>query len=173
MKTKQKQLINALEKTIQNKHERLGLFQNDRARLQALIQSLNRRPTQKRFKSKLNLSGKALATPLKKPAMKVKRLNQGVVFLAKEGTPVVAVLPGKVIFSDWLKGYGLLLIIDHGDGVMSLYAHNTTLFKTLGASIKQGEQIATVGHTGGLRENGLYFEIRRRGRAVPPREWMT
>jgi septal ring factor EnvC (AmiA/AmiB activator) len=94
-------------------------------------------------------------------------------FLAQEGAPVTAVLPGKVVFSDWLNGYGLLLIIDHGQGMMSLYAHNESLFKSKGTLVKPGEQIATVGHTGGIRENGLYFELRSRGKVIPPRQWLA
>ncbi|MDX2345613.1 MAG: peptidoglycan DD-metalloendopeptidase family protein [Legionella sp.] len=172
MKQEQHDLIHTLSQKIQTKHERLKTFHNDKMRLQALIKKLNLRPRKLRASPTLNLGGKALKTPLN-IASKTKSLNQGLVFLAHEGTSVIAVLPGKVIFSDWLKGYGLLLIIDHGNDILSLYAHNASLFKPLGASVKQGEQIATVGHTGGLRENGLYFEVRRRGRAVPPREWMS
>ena len=83
-----------------------------------------------------------------------------------------AVYSGKVVFSDWLKGYGLLLIIDHGQGFMTLYAHNQTLFKQKGDTVTQGIQIASVGHTGGLKQNGLYFEIRQYGKAIPPLKWL-
>jgi murein hydrolase activator len=174
MKQQQQTLLKTLNQTIQSKHEQLKTFREDKTRLQALLKKLSLRPKkQRRFATILNLEGKHLKSPLKTPSKQTKPLNQGIVFLANEGTPVVSILPGKVIFSDWLKGYGLLLIIEHDNDVMSLYAHNASLFKSLGASVKQGEQIATVGHTGGLRENGLYFEVRRRGRAVPPREWMS
>ncbi|MDF1646352.1 MAG: peptidoglycan DD-metalloendopeptidase family protein [Legionellaceae bacterium] len=173
MKQEQQHLIDTLNQKIQTKTEQLKTYHNDKARLQSLVRKLSIRPQTKLNTPKLKLEGKRLSSPLDKPSKQTKPLNQGLVFLATEGTPVLSVLPGKVIFSDWLKGYGLLLIIDHGNGVMSLYAHNASLFKTLGNTVKQGEQIATVGHTGGLRENGLYFEVRRRGRAVPPREWMS
>ena len=173
MKQKQQTLIRTLNQKIQTKYEQLKTFRHDKARLQSLVKKLNIRPHKHIASPALKLEGKHLKSPLEKPSKETKPLNQGLVFMASEGTPVVSVLPGKVVFSDWLKGYGLLLIIDHGDGVMSLYAHNASLFASLGTSVKQGEQIATVGHTGGLRENGLYFEVRRRGRAVPPREWMS
>ena len=174
MKQKQQTLLKTLDQTIQSKHEQLKTFREDKTRLQALLKKLSWRPKkQRRVATVVNIEGKHLKSPLKTPSKQRKPLNQGIVFLANEGTPVVSILPGKVIFSDWLKGYGLLLIIEHDNGVMSLYAHNASLFKPLGASVKQGEQIATVGHTGGLRENGLYFEVRRRGRAVPPHEWMS
>lgn len=100
-------------------------------------------------------------------------MNQGLIFFANEGMPVNAVSTGKVVFSDWLKGYGLLLIIDHGQGFMTLYAHNQSLFKQKGDNVQRGEQIATVGHSGGIKQNGLYFEIRQRGKAVPPLKWLT
>lgn len=100
-------------------------------------------------------------------------MNQGVTFFADEGTAVTAVYPGKVVFSDWLKGYGLLLIIDHGQGVMTLYAHNQSLFKSKGQTVFQNEQVASVGHSGGIKQNGLYFEIRLRGKAVPPLSWLS
>ena len=173
LKQEQEALITALNQKIKTTHDQLKTYHQDKTRLQILLNKLKLRPKKNPASSVLTLEGKRLETPLNSTDKKTQLLNQGLVFLAKEGTPVVSVLPGKVIFSDWLKGYGLLLIIDHGHDVMSLYAHNASLFKPLGASVKQGEQIATVGHTGGLRENGLYFEVRRGGRAVPPREWMS
>ncbi len=174
MKQKQQSLISTLNRQIQTKNEQLKTLREDKAGLQSLLKKLDMRPQKLLFTPKqLSLEGKRLDNPINHPTQQTKPLNQGLVFFANEGTPVTSVLPGKVIFSDWLKGYGLLLIIDHGNSIMSLYAHNASLFKTLGASVKQGEQIATVGHTGGLRENGLYFEVRRRGRAIPPREWMS
>src|SRR3990167_1658991 len=94
--------------------------------------------------------------------------QQGIHFYAAEGTAIYAVYPGRIVFSDWLKGYGLLLIIDHGQGFMTLYAHNQSLFKQKDASIKQGDLIATVGHTGGIFKNELYFEIRKQGKAIQP-----
>jgi murein hydrolase activator len=173
MQKEQRTLIHALDQTIQSKHEQLSTFKHDKIQLQALLNKLNTRPAKHATSPEFNIEGHMLQSPLEQSSNTTKPLNQGLVFLAHEGTPVIAVLPGKVVFSDWLKGYGLLLIVDHGNGMMSLYAHNASLFTSLGTLVKQGDQIATVGHTGGLRENGLYFEIRRRGRAVPPREWMS
>lgn len=173
LKQKQQSLITTLEQHIQSNNQQLKLYHQNKARLQALVTKLSQRSLSSGELSTLKLEGKYLSSPLDKLPKTRKSLNQGIVFLTNEGTPVVSVLPGKVVFSDWLKGYGLLLIIDHGHGVMSLYAHNASLFKTRGAAVEQGEQIATVGHTGGLRENGLYFEIRRRGKTVPPREWIS
>jgi murein hydrolase activator len=173
LKQKQQALINTLTQHIETQEEQLRTARHNKIRLHTLLKKLNARIQKKPLAQALMLEGKPLKTPLLNLPKQPKKLNNGLVFLAKEGTPVLSVLPGKVIFSDWLKGYGLLLIIDHGHHLISLYAHNASLFKSLGEPVEQGEQIATVGHTGGLRENGLYFEVRRRGRAVPPREWMA
>jgi murein hydrolase activator len=172
MQREQRSLIEALDETIQSKRDQLRTYQQDKARLRALLQTLTAKKSHPQPKS-FNFERSHLPYPLKGRSKETKPLNQGIVFLAREGTPVVAVLSGKILFSDWLKGYGLLIIIDHGEGMLSLYAHNASLFISQGASVKQGQQIATVGHTGGLRENGLYFEVRRRGRAIPPRQWMS
>ena len=95
----------------------------------------------------------------------------GVLIHAKAGRPVVAIHAGRVIFSDWLRGVGLLVIIDHGAGYMSLYGHNQQLSKSVGDWVKAGETIALVGETGGQRTAGLYFAIRHAGIAVDPGRW--
>ncbi len=95
----------------------------------------------------------------------------GVFIESKEGTPVKAIHTGHVVFSDYLRGQGMLIIIDHGNGYMSLYAHNQTLLKDTGEWIQAGETIAKVGNSGGLSTPGLYFEIRRKGNPVNPAKW--
>lgn len=96
---------------------------------------------------------------------------EGVMLPAAAGTPVRAIHHGRVVFADWLGNSGLLLIIDHGDGFMSLYAHNQQHYKTVGEWVSGGDQIAAVGNTGGQRNSGLYFEIRRNGKAENPVNW--
>ncbi len=96
---------------------------------------------------------------------------KGVLIDAPEGAPVQAIAEGNVIFADWLRGYGLLVIIDHGSGYMSLYGHNQSLQKEVGARVKAGEVISTVGNSGGNVHSGLYFEIRRNGQPVDPARW--
>jgi murein hydrolase activator len=91
---------------------------------------------------------------------------------AEAGTPVRAVGHGRVAFADWMKGYGLLLIIDHGDGFMSLYASNESLMKEIGDWVQAGDTVAAVGNSGGQPQAGLYFELRQKGRAVDPKVWM-
>ncbi|RMG35548.1 MAG: hypothetical protein D6720_06945 [Gammaproteobacteria bacterium] len=95
----------------------------------------------------------------------------GVMIAAPEGREVRAVHAGRVAFADWLRGFGLLLIVDHGDGYMTLYGHNQSLFKEPGDWVQKGETIATVGDTGGRRETGIYFAIRRNGKPVDPLRW--
>lgn len=96
----------------------------------------------------------------------------GVLLGAPPGTPVRAIHHGRVVYADWLPGMGLLLVIDHGAGYMSLYGHNQSLLREVGDWVAPGESIATVGDSGGQSQAGLYFEIRQAGRPVNPGPWM-
>jgi septal ring factor EnvC (AmiA/AmiB activator) len=95
----------------------------------------------------------------------------GVRIAAESGASVNAVGPGKVIFADWFRNLGLLIIIDHGHGYMSLYGHNADLTRKAGEYVNMGEQIASVGDTGGQGEPALYFEIRQQGTPLDPALW--
>jgi septal ring factor EnvC (AmiA/AmiB activator) len=95
----------------------------------------------------------------------------GVLLAGSQGAAVRAVYHGRVIYADWLSGLGLLTIIDHGDGYLSLYGHNERLYKEVGERVTAGDTIATVGDSGGRATPALYFEIRRAGRPVDPRPW--
>jgi septal ring factor EnvC (AmiA/AmiB activator) len=95
----------------------------------------------------------------------------GLVVATERGAPVKAVSAGRVVYADWLPGLGLLAIIDHGEGYLSLYGHNERLYKAAGESVAAGQVIAAAGDTGGRPEPELYFEIRRAGRPVDPRPW--
>lgn len=95
----------------------------------------------------------------------------GVLIKANEGKDVRAVSHGRVAYADWLRGYGLLMIVDHGDGYMSLYGQNQALFKETGEWVEAGEVIASVGQSGGQQEAGLYFEIRHNGKPSNPVRW--
>jgi septal ring factor EnvC (AmiA/AmiB activator) len=97
----------------------------------------------------------------------------GVLLEASAGTAVRAVYHGRVAFADWLPGLGLLVIIDHGGGYMSLYGHNEALLKEAGDWVQPGETIAQVGDTGGAPRPALYFEIRFKGEPVNPHTWIT
>jgi murein hydrolase activator len=97
----------------------------------------------------------------------------GVLLEARQGTPVRAVYHGRVAFADWLPGLGLLVIVDHGDGYMSLYGHNEALLKEPGDWVEPGEAIAQVGDTGGQPQPALYFEIRHDGEPTNPHPWIA
>lgn len=97
---------------------------------------------------------------------------QGVMIAAERGSEVRAISRGRVAYADWLPHYGMLVILEHGDGYMSLYGHNQALYKEPGDWVQAGEVIAAVGDTGGRTEPGLYFEIRKNGRPVDPAAWL-
>jgi septal ring factor EnvC (AmiA/AmiB activator) len=95
----------------------------------------------------------------------------GVLVATERGTPVKAVCAGRVIYADWLPGLGLLAIVDHGDGYLSLYGHNDRLLKAAGETVAAGDTIAAAGDSGGSSRPELYFEIRKGGKPVDPRPW--
>lgn len=100
--------------------------------------------------------------------------NQNSIFIkTKEGEKVNAVYSGKVVFSNWLRGFGFITIIDHGDGYMSLYGNNQALFKKTDDFVEAGETIAVTGSSGGINTPGLYFEIRYNGTAVDTASWIS
>ena len=95
----------------------------------------------------------------------------GVLISAGAGSQVHAVHGGRVVFADWLRGAGLLVILDHGNGFLSLYGHNQTLLKSAGDVVKAGESISTVGNSGGQDTSALYFAIRQQGHPSDPAQW--
>lgn len=97
----------------------------------------------------------------------------GVYIGASQGNPVIAVHHGRVVFADYFGGHGLLVIVDHGEGYMSLYAHNQVLLKKAGELVTAGESIARVGNSGGQANDGLYFEIRHQGKPIDPGTWLA
>jgi septal ring factor EnvC (AmiA/AmiB activator) len=98
---------------------------------------------------------------------------KGLFIAARPGEEVHAIAAGRVVFADWLRGFGNLLIIDHGDSYMSLYGNNETLYKQVGDTIRGGETIAAVGNSGGNTDSGLYFEIRYQGKPFDPLTWVN
>jgi septal ring factor EnvC (AmiA/AmiB activator) len=101
------------------------------------------------------------------------RRSDGVLIAAAAGTAVKAVADGTVVFADWMTGYGNILIIDHGNGYMSLYAHNDGLLRDAGDAVKRGDPVASVGTSGGQARPALYFELRRNGAPVNPGSWLS
>jgi len=101
------------------------------------------------------------------------RRSNGLLIAAEAGAEVRAVAHGRIAFADWLRGYGLIAIVDHGDGFMSLYAQNDALLAEAGAWVQPGDVLATVGSSGGQERPALYFELRRNGKPVDPTAWLA
>ena len=100
-------------------------------------------------------------------------LWKGLRVRAAAGQAVKAVASGRVVFADWLRGFGNLLIIDHGKGYMSLYGNNETLYKQVGDTLRGGDTVAAVGNSGGNEDSGLYFELRHEGKPMDPVKWLA
>ncbi|MFP3874418.1 MAG: murein hydrolase activator EnvC family protein [Thiohalophilus sp.] len=172
-----------LKREIGSRDEQLSQLEEDEKQLQELLQGLNRelgdlltgKDSPRSFAER---RGK-LAWPARGEVQK--RFGQsrnagklrwnGVLIGNSEGNTVYAVAPGRVAYADWLRGYGLLIIIDHGDGYMTLYGHNQGLLKEVGDWVQADEAIAEVGSSGGRDEAGLYFEIRHNGTPTNPAAW--
>ena len=171
-----------LNLNIQSQDEQLVSMQKDRSRLEKLLQRVGDFIRDTEFVSSKNnfrsLKGKlpwptagTLARSFGSSRVSNKLRWQGILINSNPGEPVMAVHHGQVVFSDYLRGHGLLIIVDHGTGYMSLYAHNQALYKELGEWVDSGETIASVGDSGGLKKSALYFELRHKGVPINPKNW--
>ncbi len=180
-----KEVLAKLQTDLQKKSAELTTLEHDEQHLQLLVESLRKAlrdiPTATiPYKSLSSLKGK-LAWPvagrigMSFGALQAdgKLRSRGVLVAASEGTDVHAIAKGRVVFADWLRGFGLLLILDHGKGYMSLYGYNRSLFKEVGDQVEAGEVIAAVGDSGGRHRMGLYLELRKDGRPFDPSPWFT
>ncbi len=182
---KRKNIIESLDSQLATQGGELARLRDEAAQLQELINSIQQilelapdeEVTREAFAA---LQGK-LAWPVEG---KLRRLFnkrkprsdlrwQGVVIEAAGGSDVRAVSHGRIAFADWLRGFGNLVIIDHGDAYLSLYGHNESLFKSAGDWVEAGEVIASVGVSGGQPRPALYFEIRKRGKPQNPTAWCS
>lgn len=180
--SKRSDTLRQLVAQIKNQGSELDQKVQDQKRLQELLESLveaiNDLNIPGSGKPIRSLKGK-LSLPTKGKLLNSfgsKRSGQqlkwdGINIAAKEGSPVEAIHHGRVVFADYLRGQGLLLILDHGDGYFSLYAHNRALLAELGEWVNTGDTIAQVGSTGGKNTSALYFEIRHNGKPVDPILW--
>ncbi|HRH14367.1 MAG TPA: peptidoglycan DD-metalloendopeptidase family protein [Azonexus sp.] len=98
---------------------------------------------------------------------------RGLFIKAGVGSDVKAIAGGRVVFAEWMRGFGNLLIVDHGDSYLSIYGNNDSLLKQVGQSVKGGETVATVGNSGGNPDSGLYFELRHQGQPIDPMKWAS
>jgi len=177
-------LLNELDSALASSTSELSRLEVQYEEMALLVAELSRAIVDISFGSQgeafTNLRG-SLPWPLQGPLLNTYGENyelgdlnwEGITIAAPAGTEVKAIHHGRVIYSDWFSNSGLLLIIDHGDGYMSLYAHNQSLYKEVGEWVTSGEPIAAVGNTGGRNENGVYFEIRYNGEAQNPVNWLV
>ena len=171
-------VIAALNNHAKNKQQELTSLTANQKTLQTMLSSLqNESITSATNQSFKNLRGR-LQWPLKgsvsTPFGARDENNQrtsGIVINAPEGTPVHSIHGGKVIFANWLRGFGLLVIVNHGDGYMSLYGRNQALYASVGDTVQPGDVIASIGNTGGFAKTSLYFEIRHNGAPIDPHLW--
>lgn len=177
-----RQVLAALDRELGSEQARLAEMDSQRreleailARLQEAIQDLAAPSSDPFPKLRGKLPWPAAGKVVKGyGAMRAQNLPwKGWLIAADEGAAVTAVHNGRVVFSDYLRGHGLVLIVDHGNNYLSLYAHNQVLLKELGEWVRAGEKIAQVGKSGGLEDSALYFEIRHNGQPQDPRNWLT
>ena len=176
------ELLTELEASIASRSGELDQLQEDRQRLETLIEEINEAiasiPSPDQITPFAEARGRlpwpVQGQPLNRFGAAYSDGNlhrQGVILQTEEGAAVRAVHPGRVVFSDWLRGSGLLVVVDHGNGYLSLYANNKTLVKNKGDWVNRGEALATAGSDGGMGQPGIYFEIRHNGQAQDPASW--
>ncbi len=185
MQAQRKEVLTRLQTQLQQKSAELTALQRDEQNLQRLVESLRRAlrdipPSTAQYKSLSPLKGRLvwpvegrIGMPFGALQADGKLRSRGVLVTASAGADVHAIARGRVVFADWLRGFGLLLIIDHGKGYMSLYGYNRSLYKEVGDEIEAGEVIAAVGDSGGQERSGLYLELRKDGRPFDPVSWFA
>jgi murein hydrolase activator len=200
-RAKRSRLLQALSRQIETQRREISTLKEDEARLARLIERLKKiiskkkseKPTPKpppavnrqlpdaddsspfaQLKGKLKLPVKGeLGHLFGSPRENGGLLWKGIFILAKAGEQVRAIASGTVVYSDWLRGFGNLLIVDHGSGYMSLYGNNESLYKQAGEAISAGDVVSIVGNSGGSADSGLYFELRHQGKPLDPMGWVT
>ncbi|WP_147302727.1 murein hydrolase activator EnvC family protein [Thalassotalea euphylliae] len=177
-KQQRKATLTALRKELLSNKQKLAKLEQEEANLVAELERLARQSALAKNLPGLGKLKRKLRWPVSgrvKHSFGTRKQGylrwKGVMLSAGVGKQVTSIYSGKVLFADWLKGYGLVTVIDHGKGYMSLYGHNQALLKNVGDTVEPGEPIALVGQSGGQSEPGLYFEIRHRGKAVNPKIW--
>tara|TARA_B110000503_G_scaffold112761_1_gene169117 strand:- start:719 stop:1903 length:1185 start_codon:yes stop_codon:yes gene_type:complete len=177
-----KKTMESLNKKIYSSQTKLSALDNERSRLESIfvdaervIQQFPPSSIEKTFavsQGKLPWPVNGRLSNHYNPLMGSELHSKGWLLSATEGAPVSVVHDGEIIFSDYLKGHGLLVIVNHNDGYMTLYAHNQILLKKMGDWVLKGETIARVGNTGGQEKHALYFEVRQSGKPLNPKIWL-
>lgn len=171
-------ILARLNTDIQRKDTALARLLEDERALDALLQRLTAAPPLPASPSQPAFAALKGALPWPAPgtvtaplASSERSRAQGVLIEGRAGDTVQAVSPGRVVFAEWLRGFGLLTIIDHSDGYMTLYGHNQALYKKVGDWVEAGESIGAMGVSGGHERPGVYFEIREQGEPRDPLAW--
>ena len=194
-KSARNKVLARIARDIQKQQREIGTLRRNENRLTRLIEQLGRIVTRKpstprsrnervpdnslgagpfeRLKGRLRLPVRGeLSNRFGSPRSDGGLRWKGLFITARAGEEVRAIAAGRVVFADWLRGFGNLLIIDHGGAYMSLYGNNETLYKRVGETIQGGDPIAAVGNSGGNANSGLYFELRHEGKPLDPLRWV-
>ncbi|MCK4608830.1 MAG: peptidoglycan DD-metalloendopeptidase family protein, partial [Gammaproteobacteria bacterium] len=172
-------LLHKIDAKLKTEQQKLHKQKTDKKNLAKIINRLKSSTIATEFTANLKHPHKKLSWPTNgkienlygSKIMHSQLKSSGVLIQAPEGRAVHAVATGRVVFSEWLSGYGLLIIINHGHGYMSLYGRNATLNKKVGDIVQKGTTIATVGKSGGYQHPSLYFAMRHNGNPVNPALW--
>lgn len=178
LQTSRKKIVAAIDSNILTKQQRLSLLNTQKRALEQTIAKLKKASHTlqngefEKLKGKLKwpidgILSKKFASTLDQTDL----TSNGVMIKTKEDQSVHVIANGEVVFADWLSGYGLLLIVEHGNGYMSLYGRNQNLYKQVGDKVHEGEVIARVGQSGGYKIPELYFAIRHNAKAENPASW--
>lgn len=181
-RSERQRILDELAKTLESQQKQLSQLQEDKSNLQNLLGNLGEvaKTLPKQQGKPFTLQRGELLIPVigsVKYQFGDERIGhlkwQGILFGAPTGQKIQAIAAGRVAFAQWFRNLGLLVIIDHGEGYMSLYAHNQSIYVKAGDWINAGTTIASVGNSGGQKEAGLYFEIRYQGAPINPSKWLN
>lgn len=171
--------VNELQALLKQQGNQLSYLRQNETTLQNTINELRRLAERNRDLSGLTAGRGKYPWPLRGRVLQRFGQNRqgglasrGILIQGVSGANVQSIADGRVIYADWLKGYGWVIVVDHGKGFMSLYGHNQSLLKQPGDNVRAGDAIAQVGASGGQADPGLYFEIREKGEAVNPLNWL-
>lgn len=194
-KAKHQTMLSQVSTQITQQQQEINKLENDEKRLTNLVNEINKLLVQEKSENTLINNKLPDATTTSAPFATLKgKLNlpvrgklvntfggqrsgkhviwKGLFIESPSGSDVKAISGGRVVFADWLRGFGNLIILDHGNSYMSLYGNNATLYKQVGDTIRGGDTIATVGNSSGNADSGLYFELRHRGKPFDPLTWI-
>jgi septal ring factor EnvC (AmiA/AmiB activator) len=179
-RSKRELSIKQLERQIQSDTAKIEQLEADELRIAEAIEQARQESAEQQSLLGLLPSKGALLHPAEGRLRRLfGRVRQGqvrwkgILFQGEEGSEIRAIQTGRVLFSEWLRGFGLVMIIDHGKGYMSVYGYNQALLKQPGETVKRGETVALMGQSGGQSRPYLYFEIRRKGIPVNPTAWLS